>query len=100
MGDLASAEVFSLYSDAYFHAGRSDIVHGCFQSEEVADIDWLYEVHSIDAYCYYVLSRVSKRCGCGCHVDKFQDRSSVDVAHWVCIAGQHLDCYGSLGGAN
>ena len=100
MGDFPRSKVFSLYSHAYFHAGRSNTVDGRFQSEEVADKDWLYEVHSIDAYCHDILSSVSKGCGCSGHVDKFQDRASVDVAHWVCIAGKHLDCYRRLGGTD
>ena len=59
MGDVPGAKIFGLDSDSYFHAGCSDIVHGCFQSEQVANVDWLYEIHSVDADGHNILSGMS-----------------------------------------
>src|SRR2546427_11839111 len=99
MRNSTRLEILGFDPDSDLHRGRSSVVDRGFEVEEVAHIDWMVEVHAVDACCDHNSSRVSQGRNPSCNIDKFEDCAAVDVSHRIGVYRHHLAGEGGLGSA-
>src|SRR5206468_11258384 len=64
-----------------------------------AHIDWMVEVHAVDACCDHNSSSVPQGRNPSCNIDKFEDYAAVDVSHRIGVYRHHLTRESGLGSA-
>src|SRR2546427_11308879 len=97
MRNSTRLEILGFDPDSDLHRGRSSVVDRGFEVEEVAHIDWMVEVHAVDACCNHNGSGVSQGRNPSCNIDKFEDCAAVDVSHRFGVYMHHLTGKGGLG---
>src|SRR5207249_6306024 len=92
-------EILGFDPDSDLHRGCSGVVNRGLEVEEVAHIDWMVEVHAVDACRDHNSSRVAQGRDSGGDVDKFEDCAAVDVSHRIGVYRHHLTRESGLGSA-